>query len=95
MQTNGGLVNHSTHIRMQQIHGGLRCLRLVLVPGDQDTFLKSGDELHRRDPGTRGRAGGLLDWLADEAVPALTKAGMRASYQQVSSCTGLFVLSPL
>jgi putative AdoMet-dependent methyltransferase len=31
-------------------------------------------------------------WLAEQALPALQKAGMRASYRQISSCAGIFVL---
>jgi putative AdoMet-dependent methyltransferase len=32
-------------------------------------------------------------WLVDRSVPALKKAGLRVSYQQVSSCAGIFILS--
>ena len=31
-------------------------------------------------------------WLVDEAMQALTKAGMRARYQQISSYAGIFIL---
>jgi putative AdoMet-dependent methyltransferase len=31
-------------------------------------------------------------WLADEALAALTEAGIQAEYAQVSSCAGVFVL---
>jgi putative AdoMet-dependent methyltransferase len=31
-------------------------------------------------------------WLADEALSALTEAGIQAEYSQVSSCAGVFVL---
>jgi putative AdoMet-dependent methyltransferase len=31
-------------------------------------------------------------WLADEALAALTEAGIQAEYSQVSSCAGVFVL---
>ena len=34
-------------------------------------------------------------WLVDKAMPALEKAGMQASYRQVSPCAGVFVLSNL
>ena len=32
-------------------------------------------------------------WLVDQSRPALKKAGLQASYHQVSSCAGIFVLS--
>jgi putative AdoMet-dependent methyltransferase len=32
-------------------------------------------------------------WLVDQSMPALKKAGLQVSYQQVSSCAGIFVLS--
>jgi putative AdoMet-dependent methyltransferase len=32
-------------------------------------------------------------WLVDQAIPALKKAGLWASYRQISSCAGIFVLS--
>ncbi len=32
-------------------------------------------------------------WLADQSLPALKKAGLQASYQQISSCAGIFLLS--
>jgi len=32
-------------------------------------------------------------WRVDKAIPALNKAGLRASYRQVSSCAGIFVFS--
>lgn len=31
-------------------------------------------------------------WLADEAVPALEKAGFKVEYAQVSACAGIFLL---
>ncbi len=31
-------------------------------------------------------------WVAEETLPALAKAGFRASFQQVSSCAGVFVI---
>ncbi|MGA2489873.1 MAG: hypothetical protein ABSF99_06745 [Anaerolineales bacterium] len=31
-------------------------------------------------------------WLADEAIQALTKAGLRVNYRQISSYAGIFVL---
>ncbi len=34
-------------------------------------------------------------WLADESLAALYKAGLPASYTQVSSCAGMFVLTHL
>ena len=33
-------------------------------------------------------------WLVDKSISMLKKAGLRASYQQVSSCAGVFVLFP-
>jgi putative AdoMet-dependent methyltransferase len=32
-------------------------------------------------------------WLVDESLPELEKAGLQASYRQVSACAGIFVLS--
>lgn len=31
-------------------------------------------------------------WLADEAIPALEKAGLIVSYQQISTCAGVYLL---
>ena len=34
-------------------------------------------------------------WIADEAVPALNEAGFTVQYHQVSSCAGVYLLTPL
>jgi len=31
-------------------------------------------------------------WLADEALPALQQAGLRAQFTPVSTCAGVFVM---
>ena len=33
-------------------------------------------------------------WLADESLAALQKIGLKATYRQVSSCAGVFVIQP-
>jgi hypothetical protein len=33
-------------------------------------------------------------WAADETISACEQAGLRATYQQVSSCGGVFAITP-
>jgi putative AdoMet-dependent methyltransferase len=32
-------------------------------------------------------------WLVDQCMPALKQAGLQVSYQQISSCAGIFIIS--
>ncbi len=46
-------------------------------------FAKSAGKLWEQEP----------YWLADEAIPALTEAGLLVSYEQVSACAGVYAIT--
>lgn len=67
------------------VEGGKLVIADLSFPSQQamEAFSDSVGELWEQEP----------YWLADESIPALTEAGLRVSYAQVSACAGVYEIT--